>query len=212
MPNTEFYGAGDKTERYEQSSGPIVPVQVTEADVWPVNDNTYVTNKDSLLDANGDYNGGHPVVAIGGRTAASGRPMNLTGVVLDVTPSATLAESLVRVNIADGMIVRAWVANVLTYTGTNPATFETAPVVGQPVYVDDSQALAAGVTLSMSPLNGHTGLRNPVAGHLFYCQDEYPDDMVGGPNVAPTFDHTLTNSLVQQAYCVVLSNGWRELA
>ena len=209
---TEFYGAdGNNDERYQQSSGPLVIVQVHEADVWPVHDNSTIT-KDSLLDAAGAYNGVHPVVAIGGRTAADGRPMNLTGVVVDVTPSSTLAESLVRINIADGQIVRNWVANVLTYAGTNASTFETAPVVGQPVYVDDSQALAAGVTLSMSPLSGPGGLKNPLAGHLFYCQDEYADDMVGGPNVAPTFDTALSNSLVQQEYCIILSNGWQEVA
>jgi len=209
MSTTEFYGS-DTSERYEQASGPIVSVQVHEADVWPVYDNA-ATTKDSLLDANGNYNGVHPVIAIGGRTAADGRPLNLTGVVMDVTPSSTLAESLARVNIADGMIVRNWVANVLTYSGTTPATFETAPVIGQPVYVDDSEALAAGVTLSMSPLN-EDGLKNPCAGQLFYCQDEYADDMVGGPNAAATFDSALSNSLVQQAYCVILSNGWRDLA
>jgi len=207
---TEFYGA-TKTERYEQSSGPIVTLQVHESDVWPVYDNANVTTKDSLLDANGNYNGVHPVIAIGGRTAADGRPLNMTGVILDVTPSSTLAESLVRVNIADGMIVRNWVANVLTYAQSAPSTFETAPVPGQPVYVDDSQSLGTGVTLSMSPLNDG-GVRNPVAGHLTYCQDEYADDMVGGPNAATTFDSALSNSLVQQAYCIVLSNGWRELA
>lgn len=209
MAYTEFFGS-DTTERYEQSSGPIVSYTVHEADLWPVYDNAAIT-KDSLLDANGAYNGVHPVVAIGGRTAADGRPLNLTGVVMDVTPSATLAESQVRVNIADGMIVRNWVANVLTYSGTVAATFEQAPVVGQPVYVDDSQALAAGVTLSLSPLSG-AGLRNPVAGHLAYCQDEMADDMVGGSRTAATFDVALSNSLVQQVYCVILSNGWRELA
>ena len=117
----------------------------------------------------------------------------------------------VRVNVANGMIVRNWVANVLTYAQSAPSTFEQAPVVGQPVYVDDSASLAAGVTLSMSPLNA-AGLRNPVAGHLTYCQNEMADDMVGGARAAHTFDDDLSNSLVQQAYCIILSNGWRELA
>lgn len=204
----EFYQGTD----WQQSSGPLVVRQVVEGDVWPVLDNSDSGAKDSLLNATGGYNPAlHPVVAIGGRTAADGRPLNLTGVVVDVTPSATVAESLVRVNIADGQIVRNYVANVLTYSGTVATTFEQAPVPGQPVYVDDSEALAAGVTLSMSPLSG-LGLRNPVAGHLFYCQDEYPNDMVGGYNAATTFDSALSNSLVQQTYCVILSNGWRELA
>ena len=206
---TEFYGAGTN-ERYEQSSGPIVSRKVTEANVWPVYDNSAIT-KDSLLDANGNYNGVHPVVAIGGRTAADGRPLNLTGVIMNVEAASTLSRSLVQVNIADGMIVRNWVANVLSYSGTVATTFETAPVVGQPVYVDDSQALPAGCTLSMSPLNG-SGVRNPMAGNLFYCQDEYPDSEFGGPNATCQFDSALSNSLTVQAYCVILSNGWRELA
>lgn len=209
MPTTEFYGSVT-TERYEASSGPIVSITVHESDCWPVHDNAEGT-KDSLLTAASLYNGVHPVIALGGRTAADGRPLNFTGVVMDVTPSATLAESQVRVNIADGMCVRNWVANVLTYSGTNPATFETAPVVFQPVYVDDSQALAAGVTLSLSPLN-EDGLKNPMAGALFYDQDQLADDMVGGARTASTFDIALSNSLVQQEYTVILGNGWRDLA
>ena len=205
---TEFYQGTD----WQQSSGPHVIRQVLENDVWPVLDNSESGAKDSLLNASGAYDPAlHPVVAIGGRTAADGRPLNVTGVVTDVTASSTVAESLVRVNIADGMIVRNYVANVLTYDGTLATTFETAPVPGQPVYVDDSQALAAGVTLSMSPLN-EDGLRNPMAGVLFYCQDEYPSDMVGGPNAAATFDSSLSESLVEQTYCIMLLNGWRELA
>ena len=52
----------------------------------------------------------------------------------------------------------------------------------------------------------------PLAGHLIYCQDEMRNDMVGGARTAATFDTALSNSLVQQVYCVILSNGWRELA
>jgi hypothetical protein len=203
MPS-EFYIGTD----WQNSSGPYVVLTVHENDCWPVYDNSEGT-KDSLLDATGAYNGVHPVIALGGRTTADGRPLNLTGVVVDVTPSSTLAESQVRVNIADGMIVRNYVANVLTYSGTTPASFETAPVPFQPVFVDDSQALGAGVTLSLSPLN-EDGLKNPVAGHLIYCQDEMADDMVGGARAAATFDTALSNSLVEQTYCVVLSNGWRD--
>jgi len=39
------------------------------------------------------------------------------------------------------------------------------------------------VTLSLSPLNG-AGSGNPVAGYLFYDQDEYVDSVVGGANTA----------------------------
>lgn len=201
---TEFYGA-NQDEAYEQSSGPIITRQVMEPDCWPVDDNSGSGTKDQLAA------GLHPVVAIGGRTAADGRPLNFTGTVIDYTAGLTTATGLVRVNIADGFIVRNYVANVLTYSGVTPATFEQAPVIGQPVYVDDSAALGEGVTLSMSPLSG-AGLRNPQAGVLMYCQDEYANSAVGGPNSAASFDSSLSNSLVQQVYCVMQINGSRELA
>jgi len=122
MPYTEFYGSVS-TERYEQSSIPEVPITVHEADVWPVYDNAAIT-KDSLLNANGAYNGVHPVVAIGGRTAADGRPLNLTGVVMSVTPSSTLAESqglgeilgtsLWRIQILLHVFLMAWAISCFT--------------------------------------------------------------------------------------------------
>ena len=56
---------------------------------------------------------------------------------------------------------------------------EGAPIIGQPVYVDDSADLGAGCTLSMSTTN-HAGTANPLAGYLMYCQDEYVDELIGG--------------------------------
>lgn len=202
---TEFYGA-NAGEDYQQSSEPILIRQVHESDLWPVHDNS-VTTKDSLLTTALVYNGVHPVVAFGGRTVADGRPQNATGIVVDVTPGLTLAKSLVRVNFGDKAVVRNYVANVLTYSGTVAQTFEQAPIPGQPVYIDDSSALAAGVTLSFSPVNNGTPqLPNPLAGWLMYCQDEYANDAVGGPNVDSTFDVSLANELVQQEYCIMLTN------
>ena len=197
---TEFFSGTD----WEQSSGPWTNIQVHEADLWPIADNS-IAAKDALED------GHHPVVAIGGRTAADGRPLNLTGVVVSFLAGLAVPTGIAVVNIADGMIVRQLVCNILTYGGGNPATFEQAPIVGQPVYVDDSDDLGAGVTLSMSPLNS-AGVRNPLAGYLWYCQDEYADAAVGGPNTAATFDTSLANSNVQQEYCVLLINAGRELA
>jgi hypothetical protein len=203
---TEFYTGTD----WEDSSGPICPVVVHESDVWPVDDNSESGAKDSLLDANGDWNGVHPVVAIGNRTHAR-RPLQRTGVVVFVQPGLTTASSQVVINCADQMVVRNYVANNTAYSGTTPITFVTTPYPGQPVFVDDSQGLAAGVTLSMSPLN-EDGLENPLAGHLHYCQDEMRDDMVGGARAAATFDSTLADELVQQAYCIMLSSAKREMA
>ena len=124
------------------------------------------------------------------------------------TAGLTVPLGLVRVNIADGFIVRQIVNNHLTYGGE---TYETTLVPGYPVYVDDSAQLSEGVTLSFSPLNS-AGVKNPQAGVLWYCQDEYADSGVGGPNLAATFDTTLLNSEVEQEFCVLLFNGSRELA
>lgn len=201
MPDTFQEGTN-----WQQSSEPHTIVDVQESDCWPVDDRSNSGTKDQL-----DENL-HPIIAIGGRTAADGRPLNLTGVVVSMNMSTLgTATDRVMVNIADGTIVRQYVANVLTYSGTTAQTFEQAPVVGQPVYVDDSQALSEGVTVSLSPLSGG-GLRNPLAGYLWYCQDEIADGQVGGSRSTSTFDGTLADELVEQEYCVLLVNAARELA
>jgi hypothetical protein len=201
MPATFWSGTN-----WEQSSEPYTPISVQESDCWPVDDRSGSGTKDQLAP------GLHPVVAIGGRTAADGRPLNLTGVVVtyDGVGSGTATDRVV-VNIADGAIVRNYVANVLTYAAGVPATFETAPIVGQPVYVDDSDDLGEGVTLSMSPLND-ADVRNPLAGYLMYCQDEIADGFAAGARTTSTFDGTLADELVEQTYCVLLVNAARELA
>ena len=199
---TEFWSGTN----WQQSSEPHTFIDVQESDCWPVDDRSGSGTKDQLAP------GLHPVVALGGRTAADGRPLNLTGVVVSYagTGSGTATDRVV-VNIADGTIVRNYVANVLTYAAGVPATFEQAPVVGQPVYVDDSNDLAEGVTLSMSPLND-ADVRNPLAGYLWYCQDEIADGLAGGARSTSTFDTSLANELVQQTFCVLLVNAARELA
>ena len=192
-----FYSGPD----WQQSSEPHTFVEVQESDCWPVDDRSDSGTKDQLAD------GLHPVIAIGGRTVADGRPNNVTGVVVSCNISAAgTATDRIVVNIADGTIVRAYVANVLTYSGGSPATFETAPVVGQPVYVDDTDDLSEGVTLSMSPLSDQS-LANPQAGVLWYCQDEIADGQVGGSRSTATFDSALSDSLVEQVYCVLLQDG-----
>jgi len=188
MPD-EFYSGSD----WEQSSGPIVPRQVHESDVWPVDDNP--AGKDVLAD------GLHPVVAVGGRTDADGRPANITGVVMTYTPGSTTSLGIVNLNIACGMIVRQYVANILDHSAL---AFETAPVLGQPVFVDDDTAtMTAGVTLSMANETA-ANLMNPQAGVLWYCQDEMANSEMGGARAVDTFDHTLADTLVEQVYCVLL--------
>jgi len=190
----EFYKGTD----WESSSGPIISRMFDEADLWPVGARSGSGTKDVLAD------GLHPVLAIGGRAVADGRPNNVTGVVMTVSPSG----GLVQMNVASMAAVKQYVANVLTYSGSppTPATFEQAPVIGQPVYVDDSDDLAEGVTLSLSPLN-EDGLANPLAGYLWYDQDEYPDSEVGGANLTNPWPKTWLNSLVYTKVTVLLTNA-----
>jgi hypothetical protein len=63
----------------------------------------------------------------------------------------------------------------------------------------------------MSPLNS-ADVRNPLAGYLWYCQDEIADGQVGGSRSTATFDTALSDSLVEQTYCVLMVNAARELA
>ena len=175
---------------WEQSSGPLVIRAFdASADLWP---HGVAAGKDVLAD------GLHPVLAIG---PTANRPINLTGVV--VTYDATLDRA--QMNLADKFVVRAYVANVLTYSQAAAATFDTSMAIGDPVYVDDSDDLSAGVTLSRSPLN-EDDEANPLAGYLFYCQDDYDDTGVGGADANVSYPRTCANSLVEQTYCVMLVN------
>jgi len=203
MPAT-FYEGTD----WEQSSEPFIGIDAQESDCWPVDDRSVGGAKDTLSDSK------HPIVAIGGRTAADGRPLNLTGVVVSFsgTDDSGTATDRVVINAHALAIVRQYISNILTYgSDGDPATFETAPVPWQPVFVDDSAALSNGVTCSLSPLNS-AGLRNPLAGWLTYCQDEIADGIAAGARATSTFDTSLANAETEQIYCVMLSGGGRELA
>jgi len=199
---SEFYGHG-----YETSSGPLTIVDVHEDDIWPIANNA-IAAKDAI------GAGLHPVVAIGGRTAADGRPLNVTGVVISFTAGLTVPFGRVSVNIADGYIVKNYVSNIDEYSGGDPNGWEAAPVIGQHVFVDDSDDLGAGCTLSMSPLNS-AGLRNPMAGVLWYDQDEYVDVAQGGSVLAADFGwppEWTSDADAEYLVCILLANGWRELA
>lgn len=187
---------------WEQASTPQCNVDVLEADCWPVDDRSVAGGKDTLAA------GKHPIVAVGERVAPV-RPANVTGVVVSFmgTDDGGIATDRVVLNIHKGYIVRQWVSNILTYDGGHaPATFETTPTVGQPVYVDDSAALSAGVTLSMSHDNSW-GVENPLAGWLWYCQDEIADGIAGGSRATSTFDTSLPDVETEQEYCVMLGGG-----
>jgi hypothetical protein len=188
---TEFTSGPD----WECSSGPITTRDFdASADLWPHGAGSEIGggDKDVLAD------GLHPVLAVGLRAQ---RPINLTGVVI----SYNSANDRAQVNLGEKVCVKQWVANVTSYSGTVPLTFDTTVDIGRPVYVDDSDSLAAGVTLSMSPLN-NVGSANPLAGYVFYCQDDYVDTGVGGAGANVSYPRTVANSLVQQEYCVMLTN------
>jgi hypothetical protein len=191
MP-TEFIHGTD----WEQSSGPIISRMVHLVDVWPqglLGEILGATDKDVL------ENGMHPAFAIGAR---ANRPNNLVGVVMSYEPAATL----VVLNMADKFISRQYVANVLTYANHTGATWAATYVLGAPVYVDDSVDLAEGVTLSLSPLNQEDS-PNPLFGYVWYCQDDYADEGVGGPNHAAGLPVTASDEeLVEALLCVMQVN------
>lgn len=190
MPAT-FYSETD----WEQSSEPFVNRQVAVADLWPQGARSVSGTKD--VPGAGD----HVVLAVGGMTVADGRPDNVIGVLVSYTDA-----NLCTLNIAEGYIIRAYVSNILTYNAGAPATWEGAPVIGQPVYIDDSDDLQEGTTLSMSPLNT-AGLANPQAGVLWYCQDEYVDSGVGGPNVSAVWPQTWSAIADEENLVCVLLTG-----
>jgi hypothetical protein len=196
MAYTEFFSGSN----WQQSSGPIVARKFHLSDLWPVGAGSEVGggNKDELAD------GLHPILAIGSSTPAweIGCRHNLTGVVIGYNAATTIA----LLNMADKVIVRNYVANISTYDGSGSPTYSAAFNIGQAVYVDDSSDLSAGVTLSLSPFN-EEGSANPLAGYLMYCQDEYMDGGVGGPNTIMVWPKAASNSeLVEAELCVMLVN------
>ena len=195
MPD-EFYGETD----WEGSSGPIIPrtVDVSE-DLWPNGTGTMGEidggDKDVLAD------GLHPILAIGPKAQ---RPRNLTGVVMTYNS----ANDRAVMNLADKVIVKAYVSNIATYSGGNSATYDQSLAIGEPVYVDDSGPLSSGVTLSRSPLNEST-TANPLAGYIWRCQDQYDDSGVGGVD-GDVFPITITNTTsgTETLLCVMLVNDF----
>ena len=185
----QFYHAND----WESSSGPIISRQFAEADIWPVGLNS---ESDGTGDKEVLADGDHPCVAIGPK--ASREQDTPVGVILSWENV-----NLLNLNVASGFCFKAYVANVLTYSNGSPATFDQSLAIGEPVYVDDSDSLAAGITLSRSPSNDDGGA-NPLAGWLFYDQDDYLDSGVGGANTAADWPKVVANSLVYTLVTVML--------
>jgi len=146
--------------------------------------------------------GEHPVLAFG---AAANRPVNAVGVVISYNADTDIA----TLNMADKVIVRAYVANILTYALAAAATWVNTIYAGQPVYVDDSDdcsTLDTGCTLSFSPLNEDDS-PNPLAGYVFWCQDEYDDEGIGGANTTQGINQPAAeNTSERMTLCVMLVN------
>ncbi len=192
----EFYGETD----WECTSGPIITrAYDNTADLWPEGLASEIAggNKDVLAD------GLHPFLAIG---AKADRPNNLVGVVVTYNSVNDRAE----LNLARFFAAKAYVANVLTYSGSSPNTFDQSLAIGEPVYVDDSD-LAEGVTLSRSPLN-EADSPNPLAGYLFYNQDDYDDSGIGGHSASTSWPITVANSIVYTLVCVLLAGPYNVAA
>ena len=180
---------------WQCSSGPVISRKYATGDLWPHGAGSEIGGGDKdVLDI--DL---HPVLAIG---AKANRPNNLTGVMETYNSAA----SLVEMNMADKVVVKNYVANILTYSGASPNTWDATFDIGAPVYVDDSAGLTPGVTLSLSPLN-QADDGNPLAGYIHYHQTDYLDSGVGGPNTSSGFPVTADNSqLVETELCIMLVN------
>jgi len=186
--STIYYAGTD----WESSSGPILSRQYALTDLWPIGLNS---ESDGAGDKQVLAGGMHPCCAIGPKAQ---RPVNMVGVIMTYTN-----DNLIELNIAPGFAFKAYVANVLTYNGGVPATWDTSLAIGEPIYVDDSDSLDSGITLSRSPLNDDAG-GNPRAGYLWYDQDDYLNSGVGGPNVTAGWPKVVANETTYTLVTVLL--------
>jgi len=193
MPSTFYSGPG-----WEASSTPTLPRKVhieSNADtsiLWPLGGSW-----DTLT------NGEHPVLAFG---LKANRNRCITGVVISYNSATEIA----MLDVADKKIVKNYVVNIAGYTQAGTANaWQDLVTPGDPVFVDDDPAVAAagaGVTLSFSPTNGG-GANNPLAGYVFWCQDEYEDTAIGGPNTTQGLDQPAEIETTEVlTLCVMLVN------
>lgn len=192
MPDTFYSGPG-----WQQSSEPFLPVKVHKdanddtAILWPVGGSF-----DTLTD------GEHPVLAIGRK---ANRPKNAVGVMVSYDSDTEIAV----MNVADKTIVKAYVANISAYSQEAASAWQNTVYPFDPVYVDDSApvaALGAGVTLSFSHASAGS-VENPLAGYVFWCQDEYADSGVGGANSTQGINQPAENDTSEAlTLCVILVN------
>jgi len=192
--SSEFYSGTD----WQQSSTPSLPRKVHRQ----ANDDTDLLwpqggNWDALAD------GLHPVLAIGRK---ANRSRCITGVMMAYDSDTEIA----MMDVADKKIVRAYVANIAGYSQAGTAnSWQNTIYPGDPVFVDDDAAVygaGAGVTLTFSPTNG-AGENNPLAGYVFWCQDEYEDNDVGGPNTTQDINQPAADDTTEVlTLCVMIVN------
>jgi hypothetical protein len=146
--------------------------------------------------------GEHPVLAFG---RAANRPANAVGVVISYNSDTEIAV----LNMADKIVVRAYVANINGYAVGAANSWQNTVYPGDPVYVDDSDDLSTldtGCTLSFSDLN-EDDAANPLAGYVFWCQDEYEDQGVGGANTTQGVNQPAeVDTSERLTLCVLLTN------
>jgi len=189
-----FYSGTD----WEQTSGPQLNRYFEQADLWPQGLASEIDggDKDVLAVASSTQPELHPVLAIGERAF---RPKNLTGVIVKYEGA-----SKVLMNIAHAFTVRQYVVNITGYSGGAADAWDGSVEAGQPVYVDDSGPLAAGITLSLAQTN-ESASQNPLAGYIFYCQDDYDDSAFGGLNSAGLPIVHSSTATVEFLACVLLT-------
>jgi len=153
---------------WQGSSGPELYYRVHIDDVWPEGSGA---SKDDLAD------GDHPAFAIGPKAE---RPLNPCGFVVSYDSTT----GFVVLNMARGFIASAYVANITAYSGGDASAWAATLEKHVPVWIDDSDDLPAGVTLSRSDLND-ADAHNPMFGYTWPEQDEWDDSDVGGGNSDP---------------------------
>jgi len=183
MPYTEFYASVD----YECSSEPLLVRKAVTADLWPE-----AGAKDTL------GAGDHPFLAFG---RVADRPFNAVGFV--ITYDAATDQAML--NVAPGAIAKAYVCNIDGYSGGVANSWDATLDNYEPVWIDDSAEIAAGCTLSRSPLNS-ADAENPLAGFVWPDQDEFDDSGVGGVNGDP-FPQSFSSSS-DEAYLTVCVMLW----
>jgi hypothetical protein len=191
MTVNTFYAGPDS----QVSSGPYLIRSVLRADIWPEGLNSEsdgAGDKDVLVD------GMHQAFAVG---AKANRPNNMVGVSIGIN-----AAGIVNLNFAYGYLFKAYVANVTAYAGGGPgaaaSAWDASLALGDPVYVDDSVVLDAGITLSRAVSNDAPNA-NPLCGFIWYDQDELPDYALGGLHYTAGLPKAADPAATENVLCTV---------